>query len=111
MKDEKVILRAFKRAPFGDIAIYIQSENFQTRKLSFVKVEDMQFTEHPEGCIIDPTIGIDPIEAQRLIDDLWDAGLRPSEGSGSAGSLKATQEHLADMRKIAFNKLKIEKEI
>ncbi len=41
-------------------------------------------------------------EAQRLVDELWDAGLRPSEGSGSAGSLAATQKHLLDMRMIAF---------
>ncbi len=47
-------------------------------------------------------------EAQRLMDDLWDAGLRPSEGTGSAGSLAATQKHLADMRTIVFKQLKME---
>jgi hypothetical protein len=45
---------------------------------------------------------LDPNEAQTLMDDLWQAGLRPSEGSGSAGSLAATERHLADMQKIAF---------
>jgi len=29
------------------------------------------------------------------------------EGSGSVGALKAVQDHLADMREIAFNRLKI----
>lgn len=38
--------------------------------------------------------------AQKLIDDLWDCGLRPSEGSGSAGQLAAVQKHLEDMRKL-----------
>lgn len=42
--------------------------------------------------------------AQRLMDDLWNCGLRPSEGSGSAGALKATQGHLEDMRKLVFEK-------
>ncbi len=46
-------------------------------------------------------------EAQKLMDDLWDCGLRPSEGSGSAGSLRKTEEHLKDMRKIVFTKLSI----
>lgn len=39
------------------------------------------------------------------MDQLWNCGLRPTEGSGSAGSLAATQRHLEDMRKIAFNTL------
>lgn len=43
-----------------------------------------------------------PEEAQRLMDALWDAGLRPSEGSGSAGALLATQNHLNDMRALVF---------
>lgn len=42
--------------------------------------------------------------AQKLIDDLWNCGLRPGEGSGSAGALKATQGHLEDMRKLVFEK-------
>ena len=40
-------------------------------------------------------------QAQQLMDDLWRCGLRPTEGSGSAGSLAATERHLADMTRIA----------
>ena len=29
-------------------------------------------------------------------------GIRPSEGSGSAGSLAATERHLHDMRALVF---------
>jgi len=40
-----------------------------------------------------------PSEAvQQLIDELWICGYRPSEGTGSAGSLKATENHLKDMK-------------
>jgi hypothetical protein len=46
-------------------------------------------------------------QAQLLMDDLWNCGLRPSEGSGSAGAMKAVQEHLADMKKILFHKMEI----
>jgi len=46
-------------------------------------------------------------EAQILMDDLWSAGIRPTEGSGSAGAIKAVQDHLADMKKILFHKLGI----
>ena len=47
-------------------------------------------------------------EAQELMDQLWYVGIRPTEGTGSTGSLAATQKHLEDMRKIAFNQLKLE---
>jgi hypothetical protein len=43
-------------------------------------------------------------KAQLLMDDLWVAGLRPTEGAGSAGALAATQKHLQDMRNLVFKK-------
>ena len=49
-----------------------------------------------------PALSIDFAESQQLIDALWHCGLRPSEGSGSAGALAATQRHLDDMRKLVF---------
>lgn len=44
--------------------------------------------------------------AQALMDQLWNCGIRPTEGSGSAGSLAATQRHLQDMQAVAFGLLK-----
>lgn len=49
-----------------------------------------------------PTFELRKDEAQQLMDELWRVGLRPSEGSGSAGSLAATERHLADMRALVF---------
>ena len=45
--------------------------------------------------------------AQSLMDQLWDCGLRPTEGTGSAGALAAVEKHLTDMRKVAFHALNI----
>ena len=54
---------------------------------------------HPEGeRFTAPTFTLMLEEAQELMDSLWQVGLRPSEGTGSAGSLAATQKHLEDMR-------------
>jgi hypothetical protein len=47
-------------------------------------------------------IQLDAIAAQSLVDQLWQAGIRPSQGSGSAGSLAATERHLEDMRSLVF---------
>lgn len=57
--------------------------------------------EQPDA-VQPPCHRLDPNGAQRLMDDLWAAGVRPTEGSGSAGALAATQKHLEDMRTLVF---------
>jgi hypothetical protein len=54
------------------------------------------------GEIRPPLLTLSRDEGQELMDELWNVGLRPSEGSGSAGSLAATERHLADMRTLVF---------
>ncbi|MCK4521163.1 MAG: hypothetical protein KAU20_01225 [Nanoarchaeota archaeon] len=46
-------------------------------------------------------------EAVSMIDSLWLAGVRPSNGEGSSGQLAATEKHLKDMRTIAFSSMGI----
>jgi hypothetical protein len=52
---------------------------------------------------------IDLNTAQGLFDSMWDSGLRPSDGAGNIGQLKATQNHLSDIKEIAYHVLKINK--
>ena len=33
-----------------------------------------------------------------LMDSLWDCGLRPTKGAGSAEAMAATQEHLKSLK-------------
>lgn len=57
-------------------------------------------TFEPNSAVaIDPTFSIPTSEAQRLMDDLWNCGVRPSEGD-SPGELAATQKHLEDYRQL-----------
>lgn len=53
-----------------------------------------------------PCMRLTTNEAQSLMDELWSAGLRPSEGNGSAGAMAATQKHLEDMRTLVFHPVK-----
>lgn len=62
----------------------------------------LEFSKVEPGAFTQPTFQLTNEEAQDLIDDLWRCGLRPTEGTGSAGSLKATQNHLEDMRTLTF---------
>lgn len=65
------------------------------------------YAKEEVGNFIEPMLDMSIHEAQTLMDELWGCGLRPSEGSGSAGSLAATERHLKDMRAIAFHKLNV----
>ena len=55
-----------------------------------------------EGEVCDPTLTLEGSAGQSLMDELWRCGLRPTEGTGSAGALAATEKHLNDMRRVAF---------
>lgn len=61
---------------------------------------------HERGAIAQPMLRLDIQTAQQLMDELWQCGLRPTEGSGSAGSLAATERHLKDMQTIAMGLLR-----
>lgn len=63
--------------------------------------------EKMKSMISQPFMTLEPQAAQVFMDQLWNCGVRPTEGTGSAGSLAATQHHLADMRKIVGQKLKV----
>lgn len=64
-------------------------------EIVFKKIEE-------PGIMTPPALFIKPDEAQQLMDELWRIGFRPSEGTGSAGALAATQNHLDDMRRLVF---------
>ncbi len=66
------------------------------------KIEDVGYTGRGAD------ISLWPSSAQQLMDELWNVGFRPSEGTGSAGSLAATQRHLGDMRSLVGKLLKTE---
>ncbi len=62
--------------------------------------------KHEPGLMAEPMLRIGIQQAQQLIDELWQCGLRPSEGTGSAGSLAATERHLKDMQAVALGLLR-----
>lgn len=48
-----------------------------------------------------PTFSLAKHAAQQLMDDLYAAGLRPTEAADNAGALAATKLHLADMKSLS----------
>ncbi len=66
-------------------------------------ITNITFQQVEVGEYLTTPITLGETNAQLLMDELWRAGLRPTEGTGSAGALAATQHHLEDMRKIALD--------
>lgn len=95
-------LRARKEGDFGrdHICIALFSED---RKIA----GEVVIKPIPDHGLISPLVRITVHEAQVFMDDLWECGIRPTEGSGSAGAMRATEKHLEDMRKIAFHHMAI----
>ena len=98
----KTLIRAQSAPWHMAVELYVTSEDGKTRVKDVVLevVEDV-------GIAHRPSFDVSMDAAQTLMDDLWRSGLRPTEGAGSAGALRAVEGHLADMRRIAFNSLSI----
>ena len=69
--------------------------------------EPIVMKKREPGIMLEPSISISRETAQTLMDDLWNCGLRPTEGTGSAGALAATQNHLKDMQRLVFEPRKV----
>jgi hypothetical protein len=68
----------------------------------------IEFEAAAEGAISPdggPTFFLRTDQVQRLMDQLWTLGFRPSEGTGSAGALKQAEAHIDSLRKIAYGLL------
>jgi len=102
---DTIRLRAFKEGILQQaISIYgFEKSETEIRVAQPLELKLIPIKE-AEGISPEPICKLTPEAAQSLMDDLWECGLRPSEGTGSAGALAATQKHLEDMRKLVFNK-------
>lgn len=60
------------------------------------------WNEASEHMYVNEALLLNSDVGQELIDSLWSAGVRPTEGNGSVGSLAATERHLSDMQKLVF---------
>lgn len=96
------IIRARNQTIWNDhVSLWIADRDEVTGKLThggsitFHEIEDYA-VERP------PTLVIELTQAQMLMDELWECGLRPTEGKGSAGALEATRNHLKDMRRLVY---------
>ena len=72
-------------------------------------VTALEWTDTDEGSMEpSPAIRLDYDNAQALMNNLWKQGYRPNPSLTGEDRLGAMNNHLQDMRQIAFNTLEIE---
>ena len=99
VKDTKVFVR---RSDWGlDFALLFVARNPIDNKPLCSKLIYEPYPE-PFGMSPNETVRLLPNEIQSLMNELWNAGVRPSEEIGYDSRIKATERHLEDMRRIAF---------
>jgi hypothetical protein len=112
MKEQKLSIRAWRNfSDFESINIAIIGENIPEVGVTsrfhindkFEKIEIKNNYYHMTSTLI-----LTSQDAQNLVNDLWDAGIRPIAAKGSSGQLEAVEKHLKDMRTIAFERLNIQ---
>ncbi len=89
------------------VQIVLFERNFDGKAISVGKVI-MESQDPLKTIAKESRIELENSAAQSLMDDLWKCGLRPTEGTGSAGSLAATQKHLGDMRALVSKCMKVD---
>jgi hypothetical protein len=92
----------------GEVSLVLFHQRYvdgvgETRVLRPVRDETLERVSEQEH--VEPSFRLDGAGAQRLMDGLWDAGVRPTAGAGSAGQMAAVEAHLEDMRLIASGAL------
>jgi hypothetical protein len=89
-----------QRSPWsGDVEVLLMTDTHV--------VTNLTLSPRPELTRVEPSFRLELTNAQLLMDELWQCGIRPSEGTGSAGAMAATEKHLADMRKLVFETLPV----
>lgn len=87
------------------INLYVMGRRLGQQRISVMNPPT--FTTHEdEGrslvALREPAFTLSFESAQRLMDELWRCGIRPTE-EGTAGQVAAMQAHLQDMRRIVFD--------
>lgn len=99
--------------PWNEPVIRLQSTPFNEAisvaivhdgRMNRAVVKELKFTNIDDGELTQPAMHLSKTAAQILMDDLWNCGIRPTEGTGSAGAMAATQRHLEDMRTLVFRR-------
>lgn len=97
----KTIIRLRHGAIFDDQIQLFMAQRFEDGRIAVAMPLTMKIIDPSEVVPSDlPLFSFDPTTAQRLMNELWNLGIRPSEGHGSTGQLAATEKHLNHLERL-----------
>ena len=102
---DKIELFTENRVYNDTIAFYLIKKLGDNRLIA----ENVEFTKeiNPVSRIDNCSFELDNEDAQILMDNLWNCGLRPTQGRQSEGLASAQSANLKDLRTVLFNELGI----
>jgi len=93
---------------FGDTFAVRMGSQMRDGRWAVMLPTQMEVLPSDDAVETRPAFTLTKDDAQAFMDELWHVGIRPTEGTGSAGSLAATQAHLKDMRALVAKANKVE---
>ena len=95
-------VRAYKEHWISDHVTIVPMEVRDTTRcrLASFTWEEVKEGDAFSSQLREDSFKIDSAAAQRLMDDLWTCGIRPTDGTGSAGQSAAQQLHIKDLEDI-----------
>lgn len=105
MNPERLLIRAQLDLPWNQVSFTIHHEPKDDGLICYA--ENLMMNTVQQGTVIKPVVGLQLADAQVLMDDLWNAGLRPTNHKLSDVAFESQGKHLEDMRKIVSTQLGI----
>lgn len=109
MKYKKTMIFV-ERANFGRSIDIHMAIDHQDGFISFFEPPILQKIPQEDSFQVEtrPFLSLGMEAGQKLIDELWNAGLRPTQSGQSHGQAEATGRHLNDMRAMVAKLAKVE---
>lgn len=104
--DEPVTIRAFYNMAWGAVELQIY-QNIPNTTVKRAFATNIRFEVKERGTLVQPVCRLQDHEAQMLMNDLWNAGIRPKEHRFSDLSFETQKRHLDDMRAIVACQLSV----
>lgn len=102
-------LRAFRDyIAFNGIVVYpvltqLNIGNYYAKSIEWEPVKEAVAVSAPD-CV---TFRLEPTAAQVLMDDLWQCGVRPTEGHYTTGQVNAQDKHIQHLHEVTTRLLGI----
>ena len=97
--NERLKFHVYRSPQWLGYAVYMKTNGGIVTNLS-ITVDNSE----PDGLYQSPPLVLAEEDAQNLLQELWNAGIRPNNGEGTTAQVAALKSHLEDMRSLVFKK-------